>query len=114
MDLEILNQSKVKTKGKKYRIIKINNQAQAILMQMDKLWDYKEDYVSKTFKKRARALGIKDARFHDIRTTFAYNLITKEKRPIFEVSQLLGHSNVTTTQNHYSPFLVQNAEEFEL
>jgi integrase len=114
MDLELLNQSKVKTKGKKYRIIKLNNQAQSVLMQMDRLWNYKSGYVSQTFKTRARALGINDARFHDIRTTYAYNLIVKEKRPIFEVSQLLGHSNVLTTQNHYAPLLVQDAEEFEL
>ena len=113
MDPKLLEQSKVETKGFKHRIVKISNQAKAVLMQMPRLWDYKKEYVSKTFKKEARALGIADARFHDIRTTFAYNLI-KKRVPIFEVSQLLGHTNVLTTQNHYAPFLVQDAEDFVL
>ena len=82
--------------------------------QMKNLWNYKIAYPSQRFKKEARRLGIKDARFHDIRTTFAYNLIVKQKIPIFEVSQLLGHSNVLTTQNHYAPFLIQDAQEFQL
>ena len=100
MDPYVLKQSKVITKGREYRIIKINEQAHNVLLKMKNLWNYKIAYPSQRFKKEARRLGIKDARFHDIRTTFAYNLIVKQKIPIFEVSQLLGHSNVLTTQNH--------------
>ena len=78
------------------RIIKLNNQAQEILKQLNELWDYKKDFVSHKFKKEARRLGIPDIRFHDLRRSFGYNLI-KQGRPIYEVSKLLGHSSVTTT-----------------
>jgi integrase len=113
MDSTELSQSKVRTKGKKYRYIQINGKAEAILMQVEKLWDYKERYVSQKFKKEARRLGIKDARFHDIRRTFGYNHI-RNGVPIIEVSQLLGHSNVLITQSHYAPLLVQDLKEYSL
>ena len=56
---------------------------------------------------------IKDARFHDLRRTFGYNLI-KQGRPIYEVSKLLGHSSVTTTERHYAPLLTTEIEDFVL
>ena len=84
------------------RLIKLNNQAQDILSELDELWNYSKDFVSHKFKKEARRLGIPDIRFHDLRRTFGYNLI-RQGRPIYEVSKLLGHSSVTTTERHYAP-----------
>ena len=95
------------------RIIKLNNQAQEILKQLNELWDYKKDFVSHKFKKEARKHGIPDIRFHDLRRTFGYNLI-KQGRPIYEVSKLLGHSSVTTTERHYAPLLTTEIENFVL
>ena len=95
------------------RIIKLNNQSQEIIKQLDELWDYTKSYVSHKFKKEVRRLGIKDARFHDLRRTFGYNLI-KQGRPIYEVSKLLGHSSVTTTERHYAPLLTTEIEDFVL
>ena len=95
------------------RIIKLNNQAQEILKQLNELWDYKKDFVSHKFKKEARRLGIPDIRFHDLRRSFGYNLI-KQGRPIYEVSKLLGHSSVTTTERHYAPLLTTEIEDFIL
>ena len=95
------------------RIIKLNNQSQEIIKQLDELWDYTKSYVSHKFKKEVRMLGIKDARFHDLRRTFGYNLI-KQGRPIYEVSKLLGHSSVTTTERHYAPLLTTEIEDFVL
>ena len=95
------------------RIIKLNNQSQEILKQLDELWDYTKSYVSHKFKKEVRRLGIKNARFHDLRRTFGYNLI-KQGRPIYEVSKLLGHSSVTTTERHYAPLLTTEIEDFVL
>ena len=83
------------------RLIKLNNQAQEIISNLDELWDYTKDFVSHKFKKEARRLGIPDIRFHDLRRTFGYNLI-RQGRPIYEVSKLLGHSSVTTTERHLS------------
>ena len=95
------------------RIIKLNNQSQEIIKQLDELWNYTKSYVSHKFKKEVRRLGIKDARFHDLRRTFGYNLI-KQGRPIYEVSKLLGHSSVTTTERHYAPLLTTEIDDFVL
>ena len=95
------------------RLIKLNNQAKEILDGLDELWDYTKDFVSHKFKKEARRLGIPDIRFHDLRRTFGYNLI-RQGRPIYEVSKLLGHSSVTTTERHYAPLLTVEIEDFTL
>ena len=95
------------------RIIKLNNQSQEIIKQLDELWNYTKSYVSHKFKKEVRRLGIKNARFHDLRRTFGYNLI-KQGRPIYEVSKLLGHSSVTTTERHYAPLLTTEIDDFVL
>ena len=95
------------------RIIKLNNQSQEIIKQLDELWNYTKSYVSHKFKKEVRRLSIKDARFHDLRRTFGYNLI-RQGRPIYEVSKLLGHSSVTTTERHYAPLLTTEIEDFVL
>ena len=95
------------------RIIKLNSQAREILNKMDELWSYRRDFVSHKFKKEVRRLGIPDIRFHDLRRTFGYNLI-RQGRPIYEVSKLLGHSSVTTTERHYAPLLTTEIEDFVL
>ena len=56
---------------------------------------------------------MKDARMHDLRRTFGYNLI-KQSRPIYEVSKLLGHSSVVTTEKHYTPLMATDVEELVL
>ena len=95
------------------RLIKLNHQAQEILDGLDELWNYSKDFVSHKFKKEARRLGIPDIRFHDLRRTFGYNLI-RQGRPIYEVSKLLGHSSVTTTERHYAPLLTTEIDDFVL
>ena len=95
------------------RIIKLNSQAREILNKRDELWSYRRDFVSHKFKKEVRRLGIPDIRFHDLRRTFGYNLI-RQGRPIYEVSKLLGHSSVTTTERHYAPLLTTEIDDFIL
>ena len=56
-------------------MVKMNTQAQEIINSIECLWDYTRNFVSHRFKKEVRRLGIKDARFHDLRRTFGYNLI---------------------------------------
>tara|TARA_Y100001970_G_scaffold291019_1_gene426725 strand:- start:4890 stop:5768 length:879 start_codon:yes stop_codon:yes gene_type:complete len=95
------------------RIIKLNSQAQEIIKRQNPLWSYTKDCVSHKFKKEVRRLGIKDARFHDLRRTFGLNLI-KQGMSIYKVSKLLGHSSVRTTEQHYAPLLTVEIEDFEL
>ena len=95
------------------RIVKLNSQAQEIIKHQDPLWSYRKDFVSHKFKKEVRKLGIKNARFHDLRRTFGLNLI-KQGMSIYKVSKLLGHRSVRTTEQHYAPLLTVEIEDFEL
>ena len=95
------------------RIIKISTQASTLIAKQSPLWNYSKDYVSHHFKKEVRRLGIKDARFHDLRRTFGLNLI-KQGMSIYKVSKLLGHKSVRTTEQHYAPLLTVDIEEFIL
>ena len=95
------------------RVIKLNKQAQLILNRQSELWNYSRSYVNHRFKKNVRRLGIKDARFHDLRRTFGYNLISKGIA-IYQVSKLLGHKSVTTTEKHYAPLMVKDIPDFKL
>ena len=95
------------------RIIKLNSQTQEIIKHQDPVWSYRKDFVSHKFKKEVRRLGIKNARFHDLRRTFGLNLI-KQGMSIYKVSKLLGHSSVRTTEQHYAPLLTTEIEDFIL
>ena len=95
------------------RQIKITTQAQAVLGEVGELWNYSKNYICSKFKKNMERLEISDARFHDLRRTFGYNLI-KQGMPIYQVSKLLGHASVTTTEKHYAPLLATDVEEFVL
>ncbi len=95
------------------RIVKLNSQAKEIIHNQKELWNYSKDYVSHKFKKEVRKLGIKNARFHDLRRTFGLNLI-KQGMSIYKVSKLLGHKSVRTTEEHYAPLLTVEIEDFTL
>ena len=95
------------------RMVKLNGQAQGIIKHQEPLWSYRKDFVSHKFKKEVRRLGIKNARFHDLRRTFGLNLI-KQGMSIYKVSKLLGHASVRTTEQHYAPLLTVEIEDFEL
>ena len=94
------------------RAVKLASQARKIL-DNNPQWDYTKNYVQLTWGRNRKRLGLKDARMHDLRRTFGYNLI-KQGRPIYEVSKLLGHSSVVTTERYYAPLLATDVEEFVL
>ena len=94
------------------RTVKLASQARKILEE-NAVWDYSANYVQLTWGRNRKRLGLKDVRMHDLRRTFGYNLI-KQGRPIYEVSKLLGHSSVTTTERHYAPLMATDIEEFVL
>ena len=95
------------------RIVKLNGQAKELIHSQNELWKYTKEYVSHKFKKEVRRLGIKNARFHDLRRTFGLNLI-KQGMSIYKVSKLLGHKSVRTTEQHYAPLLTVEIEDFIL
>ena len=111
---ENINNNHIVVNGKTgTRMVKLNEQAKAVLKEQKSLWNYSKDFVSHKFKKECRILGIKDARFHDLRRTFGLNLI-KQGMSIYKVSKLLGHASVRTTEQHYAPLLTVEIEDFVL
>ena len=60
-------------------------------------------YVSGRFFDLLGQYGLRKIRFHDLRHTFASILINKDV-PLINVSNFLGHSDVSTTANIYAHF----------
>ena len=92
------------------RAVKLASQARKILDE-NPSWDYTANYIQLTWGRNRKRLGLKDVRMHDLRRTFGYNLI-RQGKPIYEVSKLLGHSSVITTERHYAPLLASDIKDF--
>ena len=60
-------------------------------------------YWRKRLQTVAKKAGLDDFRPHRLRDTFAVELLVKGV-PIQDVSSLLGHSSVKTTERHYAPW----------
>ena len=58
----------------------------------------------------ARFAGVKNFRTHRLRHTFAVELL-KAKVPMNQVSTLLGHSSVITTERHYAQWDVSRRDQ---
>ena len=58
-------------------------------------------YVTYHFNELLKKLGLRHIRFHDLRHTFASILLGKDV-PLINVSNFLGHSDISTTANIYA------------
>jgi integrase len=113
--ITISNQDGFTTKSKRERIIYLNEIVSDLLKRLDtsttyvitypngkKLYD---NYVSQCFRDAVKSSGVsRKIHLHSLRHTFASWLVQKGVS-IFEVSKLLGHSNVSVTEiySHASP-----------
>lgn len=109
----VKNSTEFRTKNERERIIPIHPKLTQILIRQASIGrqpkdDYvfkrytgvklNEDYISKQFKKAVRASGINEKiHFHSLRHSFASALI-KNGVSLYIVKELLGHSNIKTTQ----------------
>ena len=59
-------------------------------------------YVTDHFRELLEKYGLRHIRFHDLRHTFASLLINQDV-PLINVSNFLGHSDLSTTANIYAP-----------
>jgi len=124
IDLErkfiILNNRNHLTKSKKVRTIPLNEVTYKILSRRKIKVGYlfllnnepiEQDFISKKFKKFVKAAKINsELNFHSLRHTFASWLIQKGV-PIYEVSKLLGHADIKTTEiyAHLQPEHLRNS-----
>lgn len=61
----------------------------------------KPSYVTQHFSDLLKKYGLRHIRFHDLRHTFASILIGQDV-PLINVSNFLGHSDISTTANIYA------------
>lgn len=69
-------------------------------------------HAAKRLRRLAKQVGVTPLRFHDLRHTFASNLVS-QGLPLYTVQRLLGHTTATMTQRyaHLSPRDLQAAME---
>ena len=125
--LVVQNYGSFKTKNKKPRIIPLNNTLfQLIQKRLPKIIDiklddylftkysgvpYSNEYVSKSFKRVVRKLGLNEKyHFHLLRVSFGSHLLQKGI-PISTISKLLGHSSISVTETHYTSLSIENLTE---
>ena len=106
------------TKSKKVRIVPLSEKAKQILQKyIPKVYSvdgnnfvfckddgtrFSGDYVSKSFKKACRKTGLDEQlHFHSLRISFGSELVRKGVS-LYQVQQILGHSNPSTTQRYYA------------
>ena len=58
-------------------------------------------YLTRRFGELLKKYGLRKIRFHDLRHTFASILLAKDT-PLINVSNFLGHSDISTTANFYA------------
>lgn len=68
------------------------------------------DIIKYPFKIIHHELGINKCRFYDLRGTYATKILNSGTQ-LKDVSELLGHTNTTTTQNYYISSLEENRKQ---
>ncbi len=119
--IRISNSADFTTKTGKERSIPIHAKIRELLDNMDKSHEfifkkygnlrYSRHYISHRFKYYATKAGLpENIKFHSTRHSFA-SLCVQSGVDIYSVQQLLGHSDVTTTQiyAHLTPSHLQSA-----
>jgi integrase len=91
------------TKSRRSLKIPITPELQAIFDKTEGEFDFAKE-VKESFRRAVRRAEISDFRFHDLRHTFASELVQKGVS-IYTVSKLLGHSSIemTSRYSHLSP-----------
>jgi integrase len=92
------------TKSKRGRAIPMNEELAAV---MDKATFNYNRYIEYAFEKAVSRSGLEDVHFHDLRRTFG-SMLAQAGVPIFDISKLMGHSNVNITARIYAHLLPEN------
>lgn len=64
---------------------------------LPRIRDWKNGEQAKVLRSFCVTIGISPIRFHDLRSTFATNLLS-QGAPLAKVSKILGHNRITTTE----------------
>ena len=102
------------TKSRREGVAAISDFLYGILKQTPKsglrLWPWKADALSKTFKKAVRRAGLPEAiHFHSLRHTFITDLANAGV-PLWDIQQAARHSNISVTEG-YAHFRMERLHE---
>ncbi len=106
--LRVRNTDAFQTKSRRERLVPLNTAARRVLARIQKLSEFvftdskgkqlRPTGVSQQFRKAANSAGLSSGyHFHSLRHTFASWLVQAGVN-LYEVKELLGHENITTTQ----------------
>jgi site-specific recombinase XerD len=95
-----------KWKWIKERLIPIHRELQKIIYKLD--YNYTEYYLDMLCRKYKKL--VKNFHWHRLRHTFATNLV-RNWVDIYTISQLMGHSNISTTTIYLSLDLIKKTEQ---
>lgn len=70
------------------------------------------DVWERAFKRTFKAAGMPNGHSHQLRDTFAVSLLQKGV-PLEEVSKLLGHTSIKTTEKSYSPWVTARQDRLD-
>jgi integrase len=113
------------TKGRKSRTIPINRSLAPVLAELrlrgHKPWVFcdadgnrieSNTFTEQIFKPTCKRAGVKVIRFHDLRHTYASHFMMNGG-DVFLLQQVLGHKDITTTQQylHFAQEFLQEAAE---
>lgn len=129
-NIRVMNTEEFTTKGKRERIIPMNDNVYNILSNIKpKVYNiqkaqyvftkkglrFNSDYISKSFTKAVTATAKKSEidssiHFHDLRHSFASNLAQRGVS-LYVIKELLGHTDIQTTMiySHLKPENLRNA-----
>jgi len=101
-------------KGNYKRIIRVNQQALAILKERNfDFWNFTLDRITRDFKLYSVTANVEGVILHDLRRTFGYNCLVENKMDISIVARLLGIS-IKVADRHYTPLCTSNIADFNL
>jgi len=109
------------SKSKKQRYIPLNDVAMHVLDAVDTKTNYEHIFINlgtgeryrcikKTWTRLRKEAGLSNIRIHDLRHQYA-SMLVNEGRSLYEVQQLLGHSDPKVTERyaHLAPSTLQQA-----
>lgn len=103
IDLERRTLTVTKSKNGEVRVVPLNSQTFEVLNSMrgsiGKVFDLGPSYVSHTFRRVCREVGLKDVVFHSLRHTFATRL-SQLNINVFAIQKLMGHKTIAMTSRY--------------